>query len=169
MKAYVLIIVTVIILLGLSACGSAVKNTAEVSSVSMDSKQVTENTDQTIESGGLEWPKEYMGSLPAPQSKISMIERLSGTETLPESDTTTVPSSVNVTMNEMTKQEALDYYNRLKNVGFTIFKDEQNDQDILLSGALDSDNQNLFLFNYEAEDHLGNVSITFPAIVTGGD
>jgi hypothetical protein len=169
MRKYVFVAIAVILAFSLSACGGAIKSTAEVSPGSADTGQDTENAVQTIESVGLEWPKEYMGSLPAPQSKISKIERLNGTETLPEGDTTTKPSSVNVTMNEMTKEEALDYYNRLKNAGLIIYKDEKGDEDILLNGALGSDNQSLFLFSYEAKYHLGNVSVTFLDVVAGGD
>jgi hypothetical protein len=168
MKRIVLAAVAAMLLFGISACGNAgtVKNTPVPGSTG----QTAAYTDPTIDSGGgLEWPEEYMGSLPVPQSKISRIERLNGTEKLPETDTTTEPSSVNVVMNEMTKEQALDYYNRLKEAGLTINQDKKDDRKILLAGALGGDMQSLFLFSYEEAYHLGNVSITFPSVVSGGD
>lgn len=109
---------------------------------------------------GLEWPSQYMSTLPAPKSKISSIEKLNGTEEIEDKDTTTQPSSVNVVMNEMTKEEALAYYDQLKNAGFTINSDEKDDEKILLVGTLNDAEQNPFLFRYEFENEFGNVSIT---------
>ena len=124
------------------------------------SKQSTDS--QTGESGsaGLEWPSEYMSTLPAPDSKISSIEKLNGAEAITEDDTTTQPSSVNIVMNEMTKKEAAAYYDKLKSAGFTINTDENDSAKILLVGTLNDEDKNPFLFSYIAEDEFGNVSIT---------
>ena len=120
-----------------------------------ESEQTSENTDP-----GLQWPSEYMSTLPEPDAKISSIEKLNGTETIAEDDTATQPSSVNVTMNEMTESEASAYYDKLKSAGFTINSDEKSEDKILLVGALNDDDKNPFLFSYTAEDQFGNVSIT---------
>ena len=127
--------------LGLCACGGG-------------SNQSTEN-----DSTGLEWPSEYMSNLPAPDAKISSIQKLNGTEEIGEGDTTQ-PSSVNVVMNEMTKKEALAYYEKLKSAGFTINTDEKSSDKILLVGTLNDADKKPFLFGYTAEDNFGNISIT---------
>ncbi len=126
---------------------------------------------QTPESGsaGLEWPSEYMSTLPAPDSMISSIQKLNGTETIAEDDLATQPSSVNVVMNEMTKEEASSYYDKLKSAGFTINTDQKDNDMILLVGTLNDADSNPFLFSYTAADQFGNVSITImKAIGTGG-
>lgn len=92
-----------------------------------------DNSDQQegSDSAGLEWPSAYMSVLPSPSSKISSIEKLNGIETIAEDDTTTLPSSVNVVMNEMKMEEALAYYEKLKSLGFTINTDEKDNDKIL--------------------------------------
>ena len=125
---------------------------------------------QTPESGstGLEWPSEYMSTLPAPDSMISSIEKLNGTETIAEDDMATQPSSVNVVMNEMTKEEASSYYDKLKSAGFTINTDKKDNDMILLVGTLNDADNNPFLFSYTAADQFGNVSITIMKAVGAG-
>ena len=141
-KIIFLIMLLSAVALSLCACGGG-------------GNQSTENN-----SAGLEWPSEYMSTLPAPDCKISSIKKLNGTEEIKESDTTTQPSSVNVVMNEMTKKEALAYYDKLKSAGFTINTDEKSSDKILLVGTLNDADKNPFLFGYTAEDQFGNVSIT---------
>jgi hypothetical protein len=109
---------------------------------------------------GLDWPSQYMSTLPAPNSTITSIDKLKGTETISEEDTTTLPSSVNVVMNEMTLDEANAYYDELKSAGFTITTDQNDNDQIMLVGALNDADSNPFLFSYLVEDGLGNVSIT---------
>lgn len=140
-KRFFLIMLISAMTLGLCACGGG-------------SNQSTEN-----DSTGLEWPSEYMSNLPAPDAKISSIQKLNGTEEIGEGDTTQ-PSSVNVVMNEMTKKEALAYYEKLKSAGFTINTDEKSSDKILLVGTLNDADKNPFLFGYTAEDNFGNISIT---------
>ena len=140
-KRIFLIMLISAITLGLCACGG-------------ESNASAEN-----DSTGLEWPSEYMSTLPAPDAKISSIDKLNGTEEIKEGDTTTQPSSVNVVMNEMTKKEALSYYDELKSAGFTINTDEKSSDKILLVGTLNDEGKNPFLFGYTAEDNFGNVSI----------
>ena len=125
---------------------------------------------QTPESGntGLEWPSQYMSTLPAPDSMISSIEKLNGTETIAEDDMATQPSSVNVVMNEMTKEEASSYYDKLKSAGFTINTDQKDNDMILLVGTLNDADSNPFLFRYTAADQFGNVSITIMKAVGAG-
>lgn len=132
-----------VIALSLAACGGGSDQTAD--------KQKEDS---------LEWPSQHMSTLPAPNSKISAIEKLNGAELIEENDKTTSPTSVNVVMNEMTKEEALAYYDQLKNAGFTINEDEKDNEKILLVGVLNDSDQNPFLFSYEFEHELGNVSIT---------
>ena len=141
-KIFFLIMLIATVSLGLCACGG-------------DNNQSVENNDTE-----LEWPSEYMSTLPAPDSKISSIQKLNGTEEIAEGDTTTQPSSINVVMNEMTKKEALAYYDKLKSAGFTINTDEKSSDKILLVGTLNDADKNPFLFGYTAEDNFGNVSIT---------
>ena len=109
---------------------------------------------------GLDWPSQYMSTLPAPESKISSIDKLNGTESIAAEDTTTQPSSVNVVMNEMTMDEASAYYDKLKAAGFTINTNQKDNEKILLVGTLNDAEKNPFLFNYTAKDNFGNVSIT---------
>lgn len=109
---------------------------------------------------GLEWPSQYMSNLPAPDSKITSIDKLNGTEPIAENDTSTQPSSVNVCMNDMSKEEALAYYDKLKNAGFTINSDEKDKEKILLVGTLNDADHNPFLFGYDFQEHFGNVNIT---------
>lgn len=151
-KRIFLIMLIATVALSLCACGDGSKQSAD---------------SQTAESGsaGLEWPSEYMSTLPSSDSKISSIEKLNGTETIAEEDTTTQPSSVNVVMNEMTKEDALAYYDKLKSAGFTINTDEKNNDKILLVGTLNDADKNPFLFSYTAEDEFGNVSITILSAV----
>ena len=108
-----------------------------------------------------------MSVLPVPDSKITSIDKLNGTETIAEGDTTTPPSSVNITMNEMTKDEALAYYDKLKSAGFTINTDEKNSDKILLVGALSDADKNPFLFSYMMGENMGNISITIMNAVSG--
>lgn len=144
-KRIFLIMLIAVFAIGSSACGN--RNQSD--------NQKTRNNNT-----GLEWPSKYMSTLPAPDSKISSIEKLNGTEAIAEDDTTTQPSSVNVVMNEMTKKEALAYYDKLKSAGFTINSDEKGKDKILLVGTLNDTNKNPFLFNYTTKDEFGNVSIT---------
>ncbi len=153
-KKILLIMVLAFVTLGLIACGGG-------------DQQATDKPPAESVSGGLEWPSEYMSALPKPDSKISSIDRLNGTETIAADDTTTPPSSVNVTMNEMTKDEALAYYDKLKNEGFTINTDEKNSDKILLVGALNDEDKNPFLFSYMMGDNMGNISITIMNAVSG--
>ena len=134
-------LITLLFVLGLSfsACG----------------EQETEQSTQ-----GLDWPSQYMSSLPEPDSTITSIDKLKGTETISEEDTTTQPSSVNVVMNEMTLEEANAYYDELKSAGFTINTDQNDKDQIMLVGVLNDADSNPFLFSYLVEDGLGNVSIT---------
>ena len=101
-----------------------------------------------------------MSTLPEPDSKISRVEKLNGTEEIAEGDTTTQPSSVNVVMNEMTKKEAAAYYEKLKSSGFTINSDENNSDKILLVGQLNDADKNPFVFSYLPDEEFGNISIT---------
>jgi hypothetical protein len=117
-----------------------------------------EETDQSTQ--GLDWPSQYMSVLPEPDSTITSIDKLIGTETISEEDTTTQPSSVNVVMNEMTLEEANAYYDELKSAGFTINTDQNDSEKIFLVGELNDADGNPFLFSYIVEDGLGNVSIT---------
>ena len=110
---------------------------------------------------GLDWPAQYMSTLPEPDSKISYIQRMNVTEEIPESDTTTPPTGVNVIMNEMTEKEAEAYYDTLKSAGYSTNTDEVTDEKILLIGALNDGSNNSFVFSYLKEDHYGNVSITY--------
>ena len=134
-------LITLLFVLGLSfsACG----------------EQETEQSTQ-----GLDWPSQYMSSLPEPDSTITSIDKLKGTETISEEDTTTQPSSVNVVMNEMTLEEANAYYDELKSAGFTINTDQNDKDQIMMVGVLNDADSNPFLFSYLVEDGLGNVSIT---------
>lgn len=133
--------------LTLFACGSD-------STTSTDEEATEENTID------LAWPSEYMSVLPEPESAISDIQKLNGTEEIDGSDTTTEPTSVNVVMNEMTAAEANAYYEELKSAGFTINTDQNDDEKIQIVGTLNDDANNPFLFSYDPEYHLGNVSIT---------
>ena len=130
-------------LLALSFCGCSKK----------------EDASQTAE--GLDWPTQYMSTLPEPDSKITYIERLNVEEEIPESDTTTQPTSVNVIMNEMTKKEAESYYETLKSSDFQINSDEVTDEKILLVGQLNDDDKNPFVFSYLKDEDYGNISITY--------
>jgi hypothetical protein len=136
-----IVLITLLFVLGLSfsACGE-------------------QETEQSTE--GLDWPIQYMSTLPAPNSTITSIDKLRGTDTISEEDTTTQPSSVNVVMNEMTLEEANAYYDELKSAGFTINTDQNDKEKIMLVGTLDDADSNPFLFSYLVEDGLGNVSIT---------
>jgi hypothetical protein len=136
-----IVLITLLFVLGLSfsACGQ-------------------QETEQSTE--GLDWPSQYMSSLPEPDSTITSIDKLKGTETISEEDTTTQPSSVNVVMNEMTLEEANAYYDELKSAGFTINTDQNDKDQIMLVGVLNDADSNPFLFSYLVEDGLGNVSIT---------
>lgn len=142
-------------------CG---EKASEQSSQEQSSGSQPSNTD----SEGLEWPAEYMSTLPAPDSKISRVEKLNGTEEIPADDTATQPSSVNVVMNEMTNEEALSYYETLKNSGFNINTDENGSDQIRLIGTLNDTDQNPFLFNYIPDENFGNVSITILKVLYGG-
>lgn len=146
-KNVFLITVLVFVVIGLIACGNG-------------DKQAMDNQPDGTDIAGLEWPSEYMSIIPVPDSKISSIEKLDGTEAIAEGDTETQPSSVNVVMNEMTKDEALAYYDKLKDSGFTINTDQKDNDKILLVGGLNDAGENLFLFSYLMEDNFGNVSIT---------
>ncbi len=126
----------------------------------LSDNQTEDNQAEESSSDGLEWPSQYMSVLPAPDSKITRVQKLAGTEEIAENDTTTPPSSVNVVMNEMTKKEAMQYYDKLKNSGFTINTDEKTADKILLVGTLNDADQNPFLFGYIPEEEFGNVSIT---------
>lgn len=117
-----------------------------------------QETEESTE--GLDWPSQYMSLLPEPNSTITSIDKLIGTETISEEDTTTQPSSVNVVMNEMTLEEANAYYDELKSAGFTINTDQNDSEKIMLVGVLNDADANPFLFSYLVEDGLGNVSIT---------
>ena len=130
------------------------------------SDQKTDTQSSGSSSAGLEWPSSYMSSLPAPDSKISSIEKLNGTDSIAKDDTTTPPTSVNVVMNEMTNKEALAYYDKLKSAGFTINTDEKDSDKILLVGTLNDADKNPFLFGYSTADEMGNVSITILKEVT---
>jgi|GEM_PF-6401883 len=149
----------VIIAMSFSACGSSEQKT---------DNQATDNSAMESSSTGLEWPSQYMSTLPAPNSAISSIEKLNGTDKIAENDTTTQPSSVNVTMNEMTQKEASVYYEKLKSAGFTINTDEKDDDGILLVGTLNDEDNNPFLFGYTTENNLGNISITILKAVYAG-
>ena len=144
------------------ACGEKADSKAE------DTQAADTNTAED-ESTGLEWPSQYMSTLPAPDSKISRVEKLNGTEEIAEGDTTTQPSSVNVVMNEMTKDEAIAYYEKLKSSGFEINTDEKSKDKILLVGTLNDADQNPFLFSYIAGEEFGNISITILKGVYGGE
>ena len=146
-----LLVFIVIIAMSVSACGSGEQKT---------DNQATDNQASESDGTGLEWPSQYMSTLPAPDSAISSIEKLNGIDTIAENDTTTKPSSVNVVMNEMTMKEASAYYDKLKSVGFTINTDQKDNDKILLVGTLNDADNNPFLFSYTAEDNFGNVSIT---------
>ena len=146
-----LLLVIVVIAMSFSACGKS-EQKAE--------SQATDNQAVESGSGGLEWPSQYMSTLPSPDSAISSIEKLNGTDILAIDDTTTQPSSVNVVMNEMTAKEASSYYDKIKSVGVTINTDQKDNDKILLVGTLNDADNNPFLFSYTADDNFGNVSIT---------
>jgi len=133
-----------------SACG----NNTDNSSTATDA-QTTESSSQ-----GLDWPSQYMSTLPEPTSAISAVQKLNVTEEIAETDTTTQPTSVNVIMNQMTKKEASAYYDAIKAAGFEINTDENADGEILLVGTLNDTDKNPFLFGYSEESQYGNVSIT---------
>ena len=160
-KKIFLIMIMAAAMLCFSACGDQSAQTSD--------SQTADNQAAESSSAGLEWPSQYMSTLPAPDSKISSIEKLNGTEAIAESDTTTAPSSVNVVMNEMTEKEALAYYDKLKNSGFTINTDEKDKDKILLVGTLNDADKNPFLFGYDPEYKMGNVSITIMNAVYSGD
>ena len=143
----------------LSACGNKSDNTSTNSTVD---EQASEDTTQ-----GLDWPNQYMSTLPEPTSLISNIQKLNVAEEIAETDTTTQPTSVNVTMNQMTKKEANLYYEAIKAAGFEISTDETEDGKILLVGVLNDTDKNPFVFSYLEDDHFGNVSITFVNAVYG--
>jgi len=147
-KKIVLIMVLLTLAMSFYACGEQ-KATDQPS-----------DNETTESSAGLEWPSQYMSTLPAPDSKITSIGKLKGTETIAEGDTTTQPSSVNVVMNEMTKEEATAYYDKIKSAGFVINTDQNDKDQILLTGTLNDADANPFLFSYTPEDGMGNVSIT---------
>ncbi|MBP6491909.1 MAG: hypothetical protein KA282_02950 [Clostridia bacterium] len=160
-KRILLIMMITALALCFTACGEESGQPADT--------QASESQTEESSGTGLEWPSEYMSTLPAPESKISAIGKLNGTEEIAESDTTTQPSSVNVVMNEMSKKEALAYYETLKNSGFTINSDEKDSDKILLVGALNDADGNPFLFSYDFEYELGNISITILNAVYSGD
>lgn len=148
MKKVLAIVLALVLVMSFYACGG--EKTAE-----------TETDQEATESvAGLDWPSQYMSVLPAPDSKITSIDKLKGTETIEEGDTTTQPSSVNVVMNEMTKEEATAYYDKIKGAGFIINTDQNDKDQILLVGTLNDADANPFLFSYRVEDGFGNVSIT---------
>ena len=150
-KRILLMMFVVVLAMSLSACGSGDQKS--------DNKEADDQATES-NSAGLEWPSQFMSTLPAPDSKISSIEKLNGIEAIKEDDTTTQPSSVNIVMNEMTKEEATAYYDKLKSAGLTINTDEKDDDKILLVGTLNDEGENPFLFHYTADDNFGNVSIT---------
>lgn len=138
--------------LSLYACGKK-EDQNETSSSATDTDE--ESTK------GLDWPAQYMSTLPEPNSKITYIERLNVAEEIPENDTTTQPTSVNVIMNEMTKKEAEAYYETLKSSNFQINSDEVTDEKILLVGQLNDESKNPFVFSYLKDEDYGNISITY--------
>lgn len=99
-----------------------------------------------------------MDSLPEPKSKISNIKKLVWFEYIGKSNTTTKPASVNAVMNEMTKQEALDYDQAIKDSGATVLSQSIDKEKILLMGQLDDGTE--FVFSYLFEDHFGYSSMT---------
>lgn len=151
-KRILLIMLITLIALFSFACGDSGSQSSDT--------QASDSQSTESGSAGLEWPAQYMSTLPAPDSRISMVEKLNGTEEIAEDDTTTQPSSVNVVMNEMTKKEAAAYYDKLKNSGFTINTDENNSDKILLVGQLNDADKNPFVFSYLPDEEFGNVSIT---------
>jgi PBP1b-binding outer membrane lipoprotein LpoB len=160
-KILIILMITAIAMFSF-ACG-------EKASSKSEDTQASDTSVAEDESTGLEWPSQYMSTLPAPDSKISRVEKLNGTEEIAEDDTTTQPSSVNVVMNEMTKDEALAYYDKLKNAGFEINSDEKSKDKILLVGTLNDADKNPFLFSYVPDEEFGNVSITILKGIYGGD
>ena len=104
------------------------------------------------------WSKEWMDSLPEPKSKISNIKKLVWFEYIGKSNTTTKPASINAVMNEMTKQEALDYDQAIKDSGATVLSQSIDKEKILLMGQLDDGTE--FVFSYLFEDHFGYSSMT---------
>ena len=153
MKKLFTLILIVISIIVLVACGQ--QNNEPINEATTESTETSAQTDS-----GEQWPTEYMSVLPKPKAKISFIEKLDGTEEIPEGDTETKPSSVNVDFDNMSKKEANDYYQKLKNSGFTIHSDENTDEKILLVGALNDTDNNPFVFSYIPDEKYGNVSIT---------
>lgn len=141
----------VVLAMSFSACGSGGQK---------NDNTEADNQETESSNAGLEWPSQFMSTLPAPDSNISSIEKLNGVEIIAEDDTVTQPSSVNVVMNEMTKEEASAYYDKLKSAGFTISTDQKDSDKILLVGTLNDAGKNPFLFHYTADDNFGNISIT---------
>lgn len=144
-----------VLVMGLSlvACSGSSKEVAD--SEPADTQVTDEQTENAMA-----WPSNLMSLLPEPKSKISSIEKLKGTEAIEENDMTTKPSSINVVMNEMTKEEALAYYDEIKSAGFTINTDQKDNEKIMIIGELNDADKNPFMFRYDFEDNFGNVSIT---------
>ena len=75
----ILIVTSIIVLV---ACGQ--QNNEPINEATTESTETSAQTDS-----GEQWPTEYMSVLPKPKAKISFIEKLDGTEEIPEGDTET--------------------------------------------------------------------------------
>ncbi len=91
------------------------------------------------------WPKDEMGKIPQPDSKITSVEKQKDNgEFIEEGDKTSEPAFLTVYMGEMTKEEAFSYYEVLKSSAEIEVIDE-SDVKIELSGKMNDSGERFSL------------------------
>lgn len=86
-----------------------------------------ENPTETI--ANTTWPKEKIGDLPEPKGNIILVYEDKVTETTPE--------SILVQFEVANKEDALEYFNQLKELGYTVESESNNEQGINLDAVKD--------------------------------
>lgn len=83
------------------------------------------------------WPEEKLTDIPQPKGKIVLVYQSEGTED--------IPAYTLVQFKVANKEEALEYFNQLKNLGYTI-ETENNDDEAINLEALKDGNRLSFAY-----------------------
>ena len=108
--------------------------------VSIGKDSITINDSNISFGDSLEWPKEYMSDLPEPKGKITAVFTDEKTR------------SCTMAFSDMSKDDALDYIEKLEDLGYENGLNFSDSDGFMFSGSIEDDSDIMFTYNADSKE-----------------
>lgn len=125
----------ILIILSLTACGLGKSKNKGAIQIGGNKKVTGDNGESLNYGENLKWPKEFMGNLPEPNAKITTVLKDEN------------KAQCTVAFNGMSPEEAKNYTNKIKELGYKAEVEVSDADGIMLSGTAQDGSQACFTYN----------------------